>query len=177
MRPPRLLALLPLLTACAAAAPAQPSPPATVVLEPEAPPPPASADAQPPPADAGAPAPQEEIAAEPPGDGGAAGYREARGPSMAGLIQRSVTQSRPRWRRCYLEGLARNPSLAGRVVVKFVIGRQGEVRLAMNSGSNLPDERVVSCVVALFRAMRFPAPESGIVTVTYPLIFEPGALP
>jgi len=31
-------------------------------------------------------------------------------------------------RRCYAEGLARNPNLEGRVSVRFVIGRDGSVR-------------------------------------------------
>jgi tetratricopeptide (TPR) repeat protein len=39
--------------------------------------------------------------------------------------------------------------------------------------SDLPDDAVVACAVEQFRAMTFPAPEGGIVTVTYPIAFAP----
>jgi hypothetical protein len=35
------------------------------------------------------------------------------------------------------------------------------------------DNAVVACVVRGFGTIRFPAPEGGIVTVVYPIIFNP----
>src|SRR5262249_36840059 len=43
------------------------------------------------------------------------------------LIQRTVRQNFGRFRMCYEDGLRRSPSLAGRVAVRFVIGRDGSV--------------------------------------------------
>ncbi len=89
------------------------------------------------------------------------------------LIQRIVRQNFGRFRLCYENGLRNNPSLAGRVAVRFVIGRDGSVSGVSSGGSDLPDSSVVSCVTRAFYGLSFSAPESGIVTVQYPLIFSP----
>jgi hypothetical protein len=89
-------------------------------------------------------------------------------------VQRIVRQSFGRFRLCYEDGLRSDPQLEGRVSVKFVIDRQGGVSMAADAGSDLHDESVVSCVVRGFQALSFPAPESGIVTVIYPLVLSPG---
>ena len=89
------------------------------------------------------------------------------------VIQRIVRQNQGRFRACYTDGLSRNPSLEGRVSVRFVIGRDGTVSNVANGGSDLPDPKVVACVERVFERMTFPQPEGGIVTVSYPLMFSP----
>jgi hypothetical protein len=90
------------------------------------------------------------------------------------IIQRVVRSSFGRFRGCYESGLRTNPSLAGRVSVRFVIGRDGGVMSAANGGSDLPDPAVVACVVGSFRGLQFPqTDEGGAVTVTYPIAFAP----
>ena len=74
---------------------------------------------------------------------------------------------------CYERGLAKNPSLAGRATVKFVIGRDGSVAVAEDGGSDLQDAGVVACIVKSFADLSFPKPEGGIVTVVYPLVLSP----
>ncbi|WP_394823001.1 AgmX/PglI C-terminal domain-containing protein [Pendulispora albinea] len=98
---------------------------------------------------------------------------EAMGRIPPEVIQRIVRQNAGRYRLCYEHGLRDNPSLNGHVRVKFVIDRNGAVSLAQDGGSDLPDERVRSCVVQSFYALAFPSPEGGTVRVTYPLIFSP----
>lgn len=88
-------------------------------------------------------------------------------------IQRIVRASFGRFRGCYEAGLARSPTLRGRVSTKFVIGRDGSVSAVADAGSDLPDATVTSCVQSSFRALEFPEPAGGIVTVTYPLEFSP----
>jgi hypothetical protein len=90
------------------------------------------------------------------------------------VIQRIVRQNFGRFRLCYENGMRTNPNLAGRVAVKFVIDRSGSVSTASDGGSDLPDQSVVSCVVRGFGNLSFPQPEGGIVTVVYPIIFNPG---
>lgn len=89
------------------------------------------------------------------------------------VIQRIVRMSHGRFRNCYEAGLRTNPSLGGRVAVRFVIGRDGAVSLAGDGGSDLPDDSVKKCVVQAFYSLSFPAPEGGTVRVTYPLSFTP----
>jgi hypothetical protein len=90
------------------------------------------------------------------------------------VIRRIVRQNYGRFRLCYEQGLGRNPNLAGRVTVRFVIGRDGAVSNVSNGGSDLPDSNVVNCVVKAFYGLSFPKPEGGIVTVQYPIMLEPG---
>ena len=90
------------------------------------------------------------------------------------VIQRIVRQNFGRFRLCYENALRNNPNLQGRVAVAFVIGRDGAVSSVQNGGSDLPDSSAVSCVVRSFYGLSFPAPDGGIVTVNYPIIFTPG---
>lgn len=87
-------------------------------------------------------------------------------------IQRVVRQNFGRLRGCYESGLHRNPSLEGRIAVKFVIDRSGAVNFASVSERDLQDAEVARCVAMRFQDMTFPQPEGGIVTVTYPIAFS-----
>jgi len=89
------------------------------------------------------------------------------------VIQRIVRQNFGRFSFCYQNGLKTNPNLEGRVAVKFVIGRDGAVQFAADGGSDIPDAGVKQCVVSSFAGLSFPAPDNGMVTVVYPLMFTP----
>ncbi len=102
------------------------------------------------------------------------GKTEVSGRLPPEVIQRIVRQNYGRFRMCYEQGLARNPNLEGRVQVRFVINREGTVANAQNGGSDLPDSAVTSCVISAYYGLSFPQPEGGIVTVTYPIMFQPG---
>jgi hypothetical protein len=90
------------------------------------------------------------------------------------VIQRIVRQNFGRFRLCYEAGLRSNPGLSGRVVTRFVIGRDGAVAQAADAGSDLPNQDVVSCVVRSYGNLSFPQPEGGIATVVYPIALSPG---
>jgi hypothetical protein len=91
----------------------------------------------------------------------------------AEVIQRVVRQNDGRYRFCYSSALRANPNLQGRVTVRFLIDRTGAVAVAADGGSDIPDEGVRRCVVSSFLALSFPAPESGAVSVVYPIAFSP----
>ena len=105
------------------------------------------------------------------GDGG--DYTSVNGRLPPEAIQRIVRQNMGRFRFCYERGLERRPDLAGHVVTRFLVGRDGAVVLAADGGSDLPDPAVVACVVSAFQTLSFPAPEGGVVTVIYPLAMTP----
>jgi len=90
------------------------------------------------------------------------------------VIQRIVRQNFGRFRLCYENGLRANPNLQGRVGVRFVIGRDGNVASVSNGGSDMPDAGVINCVMRAFYGLAFPIPEGGIVTVVYPIVFSEG---
>jgi hypothetical protein len=87
---------------------------------------------------------------------------------------RYMLSARMRIRRCFEEGLRRNPDLAGAVVISFLIGRSGAVLDAQDAGSTLPDREVIACVVRVIRSVEFPPP-ALLVRVTYPIQFAPAA--
>jgi len=90
------------------------------------------------------------------------------------VIQRIVRQNFGRFRLCYENGLRNNPSLQGRVSVRFVIDRDGRVSNASNGDSDLPNASVVECVVRAYYDLSFPKPDGGIVSVVYPIVFSAG---
>lgn len=100
--------------------------------------------------------------------------REALGRLPPALIQDVVRIGFPRFKGCYEGGLSRDPKLEGKVLVRFVIERDGTVRGASDGGSDLPDVAVRDCVIHQFTDFKFPAPGSGIVTVVYPILLAPG---
>lgn len=80
-------------------------------------------------------------------------------------------------RRCYNQGLATDPNLAGRVAVQFTIGPEGTVFIAEVIESQLPKEAkaVERCLIAAVENWQFPRPPGeGNVMVTYPFVLEPG---
>jgi hypothetical protein len=101
------------------------------------------------------------------------GHPEVNGHLPAEVIQRVVRANFGRFRNCYDTGLRSNPSLAGRVVTKFIIGRDGSVTVSADGGSDMADRSVVNCVVRSYQNLSFPAPQNGQVTVTYPISFSP----
>jgi hypothetical protein len=88
------------------------------------------------------------------------------------VIQRIVRQNFGRFRFCYESALRGNPSLQGRVVVRFVIDRSGAVSLSSDGGGDLPDRTAAQCVVRAFANLSFPPPDGGMVTVVYPIVFN-----
>jgi len=86
-----------------------------------------------------------------------------------------VRQNFGRFRLCYENGLRKDPNLSGRITIKFVIDRTGtvEAKSLADAGSDLPDNDVIACVKRGFGNLSFPQPESGIVTVIFPIIFNP----
>jgi hypothetical protein len=87
-------------------------------------------------------------------------------------IQETVRRSDGLFRACYHHGLLKNPKLEGTVTTRFVIGRDGTVASATDTGSNLPDLVVIDCIARAFKTLVFPAPEAPI-TVTYPFVLSP----
>lgn len=91
----------------------------------------------------------------------------------AEVIQRVVRQNFGRFRGCWSPDQLARDSTGGRVSVAFVIGLDGAVSSAslVETAYDLPPG-VRSCVVRQFGGLSFPAPEGGIVRVTYPIVFE-----
>lgn len=89
------------------------------------------------------------------------------------VIQRIVRQNFGRFRLCYEDALKGEPELEGKIEVHFTIATDGSVKNARESGSTIKDAKMKTCVTRAFDNLSFPSPESGIVTVDYPISFAP----
>jgi hypothetical protein len=89
------------------------------------------------------------------------------------VIQRIVRQSFGRFRLCYEQGLRNNPALQGRIITRFTIDQESDVKVS-DAGSDLPDRSVIGCVQRGFENLSFPKPDKGTVTVLFPIVLSPG---
>jgi len=101
------------------------------------------------------------------------------------VIQKIVRSRFGVFRRCYEDGLRKDPTLMGRAAIRFVIERDGSVSEVTDIRSALPapfvwestplDNRpplpveVSGCIVEGFKQFTFPPPEGGIVIMTLPI--------
>lgn len=95
-------------------------------------------------------------------------------PSVIGLlspeaIRRVVLRNLPQVVHCHEQGLVQNPTLEGRVVIRFIIGGEGTILGSAVAESNVAVPSVGQCIASAVRRWQFPTPEGGgIVTVNYP---------
>ena len=90
-----------------------------------------------------------------------------------GCVAVLVRQERLLAKQSYTAAQGRRMGRDGRVEVKFVIGREGNITIAQDTAnSDLPNPAVRACVVKQFYNLSFASP-GGMVNVTYPLTFVP----
>ncbi|MBN2799037.1 MAG: AgmX/PglI C-terminal domain-containing protein [Deltaproteobacteria bacterium] len=91
------------------------------------------------------------------------------------LIDEVIKRHMNQIRYCYQRELTKNHNLQGKVVIKFVIAKDGSVSSASVKQSTIDSSAVDSCVASRFMHMQFPQPiGGGIVIVSYPFLFAPG---
>ena len=91
------------------------------------------------------------------------------------LIDEVIKRHMNQIKYCYQRELTKNPSLAGKIVIKFTIAKDGSVSSASTKTTTMNNASVEQCVVSRFMRMQFPQPKGGgIVIVSYPFLFSPG---
>lgn len=127
------------------------------------------------------------------GRGGGAGFggrgkrvphiRQARATVKGSLdrvvIQRIVRAHLNEVRHCYNQGLTRDPSLAGRVLIEFVIGALGKVAVSVVASNDLAEGKagaqVGQCIATAVKRWTFPkTPGGSSVLVRYPFLLSVG---
>lgn len=99
-----------------------------------------------------------------------------RGRLAKAAIDQTVAERQGRFAACYGAALATDPALRGTILVNFVVAPDGTVpyAAALEAGTDLPNDRVIDCVLEEFQALVFPKPTGGRAVATYPLAFAPG---
>ncbi|HFE44459.1 MAG TPA: AgmX/PglI C-terminal domain-containing protein, partial [Nannocystis exedens] len=90
------------------------------------------------------------------------------------IIRRIIRSHINEIRYCYQRRLVQDPSLAGKVILNFVIDAEGKVADSKIKSSTLRDVQVGTCMARSARRWKFPDPlGGGIVRITYPFVFAP----
>jgi TonB family protein len=74
---------------------------------------------------------------------------------------------------CYESALKRNPSLKGRLTIRFTILETGGLADVTTTLDAVGTPEVASCIVNTMRTWRTQFRPSGPVTVEYPFVFSP----
>jgi len=84
-------------------------------------------------------------------------------------ISALVEQHRPAARACYEAGYAREPSLQGRLIIKFEIDPTGAVVDAGQSSQDdqITDEQVVACITDVIQRITFAPSAQGKTTKAF----------
>lgn len=100
---------------------------------------------------------------------------EVKGSLDKDIIRRIVRAHINEVRYCYNMGLVKDPTLAGKVTVSFVIAGTGKVASAVIDSHTLADKGVANCVAKAVKRWKFPKPVGGgVVAVKYPFVLAPG---
>ncbi len=93
------------------------------------------------------------------------------------LIRRVVRSHLDQLRYCYEVQLTKNPKLAGKVAVKWVVTEQGTVSSSVVAQTTTGNNELDTCVAGRVLTWVFPKPKGGgVAVVTYPFVFkEPGS--
>lgn len=76
---------------------------------------------------------------------------------------------------CYEKELKRNPSLKGKVVVRFTITKMGRASEIGIEEDTMNNEAVGSCIKSIIRGWVFPFKPEDDVPVAYPFVFSPAS--
>jgi hypothetical protein len=90
------------------------------------------------------------------------------------VIRRQIRLRRAQFSHCYEQELIRRPDLAGRVMIRFIIGQQGQVISSNVAENSMDGSTVGQCVAQVVHRISFPAPRQGVVVVNYPFTFMRG---
>ena len=91
------------------------------------------------------------------------------------VIRRVFTRRRATIRAAYEKALRRSPKLAGRIVIRLIIGADGKVTEATVAEDTVGDADLAQAILKVVRRFRFPKPPGGgTVEVRYPFVFAPG---
>ena len=90
-------------------------------------------------------------------------------------LARYVKARKAAIQNCYERELKRNPSLKGKVVVRFAITPSGRVNDIEIEENSLGNEAVSSCIRTVVRTWIFPFKPEADVPVAYPFVFSPAS--
>ena len=92
-------------------------------------------------------------------------------------IKDVVDAHRSEVRACYGPAAKKKKDLAGKVVVRFVIGLDGKIASSSIGSTTLNEAQVEACLTQTVQKWVFPKPKHGTVEVNFPFQFGPPKKP
>jgi hypothetical protein len=89
-----------------------------------------------------------------------------------GEIQKVVNAHLYQVQGCYERQLAKDPSLGGKISYEWDVGLTGGVSNVRVGRSTVHNVEVTTCIQSAIQGWKFPTPQGGTVTVTYPFAFS-----
>lgn len=93
-------------------------------------------------------------------------------PIGPGDVARIVRSQEPRFRPCYDRARATRPTLAGRIAMRFVVGRTGALTGVDVTGIPQAPE-VATCIRGELAQLHLPRPQDGVLPFSYAMNFSP----
>src|SRR5262249_60863076 len=93
----------------------------------------------------------------------------------AAAIAREIHSRRRAIAACYERALKTQPTLAGKLVLRFSLAAAGTVTAADIDDDSLHSSEVAGCIRATVLRWRFPALADGPAELSFPFVFQPGA--
>lgn len=103
------------------------------------------------------------------------GTPQAQGGLAPDQVRRVVVAHVGAIRACFEKEAQRDPSLRGRVTLKWAVDPDGAVPAASVLASTLGNPAVESCMVRQVRSWKFPSAQSTTAVSAYPFVFASGA--
>jgi Ca-activated chloride channel family protein len=100
------------------------------------------------------------------------GQVKVMGSLSSSQIRRFIRKYKHQMKLCYTKALKKNPGLAGKVVVKIHIDKNGKVKKVEIVSSTIKCREMEKCMLKAIKKWQFPAPHGGgEVVINYPFIF------
>jgi hypothetical protein len=93
----------------------------------------------------------------------------------AAAIAREIRTRRRAIAACYERALKNQPTLAGKLVVRFSLAAAGTVTAVDVDDDSLGAPDVTACIRGVVLRWRFPALTEGPAELSFPFVFQPGA--
>ena len=91
------------------------------------------------------------------------------------LLSRVIQSHAEELRDCYERALVRKPGLAGKVLIRLLVGPDGRAKNTDVLRSTVGDRGLESCILERIATWSFPLPEGERNAVQFPLIFTPAS--
>jgi hypothetical protein len=99
---------------------------------------------------------------------------DVRGSLPREVVRRVIVRNLGQVEHCYEQGLAANPTAAGRVVVSFVVNASGDVMVSQEASNDVTPRSVGECIAHAVRRWQFPSLAPGtLCAITTPFVLTP----